>query len=319
MRVTGVARVVVVAALVAASGCAARDARFAARFVKPGEPTASYDEPAAKAAPPPSLQEYTRKLRTLQSKAAPKGSLLPTIESTNPAVSRALVLLAMHESAENHRLAAAAYRRAGVLDFALRHYQRAVALEPCDAVSYDGMARLWRDWGMSDLALSDVHRALFCNQKSAAIYNTLGTILESLGQSAGAHRAYEQAVSIDASAAFALNNLCYLELNAGDETKANAFCQRALALAPDFTAARNNLALLQARNGDLTGAEQQLRSGAQTGTSLYNVGILRLSEGRFDEAAQVFNQAAATDPRLTIARRRYVQARKAAIAAELPQ
>ena len=36
----------------------------------------------------------------------------------------------MHESAENHRLVAAAYRQAGVLDFAFRHFQRAVVLEP---------------------------------------------------------------------------------------------------------------------------------------------------------------------------------------------
>ena len=79
---------------------------------------------------------------------------------------------------------AAAYRKAGVLDYAYRHFQRAAVLEPCDAVSYDGMARLWRDWGMPDLALSEAHRALHCNAKSAEIYNTLGTILEALGQPA---------------------------------------------------------------------------------------------------------------------------------------
>ena len=135
-----------------------------------------------------------RKLRALQSKAAPKNSLLPTIESSNPELARALLLLAMHESAENHRLAASAYRKAGVLDFAYRHFQRAVVLEPCDGVSYDGMARLWRDWGMPDLALSDVHRALNCTEKSAEIYNTLGTILESLGQPRSAERAYRSAV-----------------------------------------------------------------------------------------------------------------------------
>ena len=225
----------------------------------------------------------------------------------------------MHESAENHRLAAAAYHRAGVSDFAFRHYQRAVALEPCDAISYDGMARLWRDWGMPELALSEVHRGIYCNPRSAEIYNTLGTVLEALGQPAGAHRAYERAVAVDANAAFALNNLCYLEMNGGDQARATAFCERALAAAPDLAAARNNLALIRARDGDLAGAEARLRSGAVSGTALYNVGMLRLSEGRYTDAAQIFGQAAAADPRLTIARRRYVQARKAAIAAEQPR
>src|SRR4029453_14295349 len=178
----GVVRIALVAALAGASDCAARDSRFASRFVKPGEPTATYDDPAA-APQKPTLSEYVRKLRALQAKGGPKNSLLPKIESRNPELARALVLLAMHESAENHRLAAAAYRKAGVLDFAYRHFQRAVVLDPCDAVSYDGLARLVRDWGMSDLALSEVHRALKCHKKSAEIYNTLGTVLESLGQS----------------------------------------------------------------------------------------------------------------------------------------
>jgi tetratricopeptide (TPR) repeat protein len=320
MKATGAARCVVLAALVTVSGCAAKEAHFASKFVKPGEPTASYDDPTAKPAPPAqSLQDYARKLRTLQSKAVPRNSFLPTIESTNPELSRALVLLAMHESAENHRLAAAAYRHAGVSDFAFRHYQRAVALEPCDAVSYDGMARVWRDWGMPELALSDVHRALYCNQKSAEIYNTLGTILQALGQGAGAHHAYESAVTLDPNAAFALNNLCYLEMSAGDVGRATAFCERALAAAPDLAAARNNLALIRARDGDLAGAEAGLRAGTVTGTALYNVGVMRLSEGRYAEAAQIFDRASAVDPRLTIARRRYVQARIAAMTVEQPQ
>ena len=306
--------------IAAATGCAAHESRFASRFVKPGEPTATYDDPTAPpVAPEASLQEYARKLRTLQSKAAPKNSLLPTIESTDPTLSRALLLLAMHESADNHRLAAAAYRRTGVPDFAFRHYQRATVLDSCDAVSYDGMARIWRDWGMPDLALSTVHRALYCNPASAETYNTLGTILEALGQPAGAHRAYERAVSLDSHAAFALNNLCYLEMSDGHAVQARAFCQQALTLAPELVAARNNLALIQARSGDLAGSEQRLRTGAVTGTSLYNVGVLRLSEGRYTDAAQIFGQAAAADPRLTIARRRYVQARQAAMAVEQPQ
>jgi Flp pilus assembly protein TadD len=305
-----------VAALVATSGCAAREGgRFASKFVKPGEPTATYDDPAA-APQKPTLSEYVRKLRTLQAKAAPKNSLLPTIESSNAELAKALMLLALRESPETHRLAAAAYRKAGVLDFAYRHFQRAVALEPCDAVSYDGMARLWRDWGMSDLALSDVHRALSCNKKSAEIYNTLGNVLESLGQPAGAERAYRSAIALNPRATFALNNLCYLQMTQGNVAAAAGFCEQALAVDANFAPARNNLALLDARRGDLAGAEQRLRAGTQDGIALYNVGVLRLSQGRYSEAALVFDQAAAAQPSLTIARRRLVQARQAARAAE---
>lgn len=307
-------RVFAVAMLVAASGCAARSDKFASRFVKPGEPTATYDDPNA--APKPVLSEYVRKLRALQSKAAPKSSLQPTIESNNPELARALLLLSMHESSENHRLAAAAYRKAGVLDFAYRHFQRAVVLEPCDASSYDGMARLWRDWGMSDLALSDVHRALNCSKKSAEIYNTLGTVLESLGQQPAAERAYRSAVALNPRATFALNNLCYIQMNRGDGVAAATSCEAALAIDPNFAPARNNLALVEAKRGDLAAAEKRLRGGSASGFSFYNVGVLRLTEKRYEEAALAFDQAAAAQPSLTIARQRSVQARQAARAAE---
>ena len=311
---SGAAQVLAVVTLIAVSGCAARTKGLASRFVKPGEPTADYDDPNV--APKPNLSEYVRKLRTLQSQAAPKNSFLPTIESSNPELARALLLLAMHESAENHRLAAAAYRKAGVLDFAYKHFQRAVTLEPCDGASYDGMARLWRDWGMPDLALSEVHRALNCSKKSAEIYNTLGTVLESLGQQAGAERAYRSAVALNPRATFALNNLCYVQLDQGNAAAAAASCESALAIDPNFAPARNNLALVEAKRGDLASAERRLRQVSGDGVSLYNVGVLRLTERRFAEAALAFDQAAAARPSLTIARQRSVQARQAARAAE---
>jgi tetratricopeptide (TPR) repeat protein len=310
-------RVVAAAALIAVSGCAAREAKFASRFVKPGEPSALFDDPASAPASQAPLSDYVRKVRALQSKAVTKNSLLPTIESSDSTLSKALFALAIRESSEHHRIVAAAYRRAGILDYAYRHYQRASVLEPCDAASYDGMARIWRDWGMPNLALSEVYRALHCNQKSAEIHNTLGTVLEALGQPANARQAYEHAVALDPRATFALNNLCVLEVDAGNAAAAAPYCERALAIDGTFAAARNNLALVEARSGDMAGAERRLRgAGATDAVSIYNVGVMRWSEGRYAEAAAEFGQAAAVQPSLAIARQRLVQARQAARAAE---
>ena len=85
---------------------------------------------------------------------------------------------------------------------------------------------------------------------------------------------------------------------------------------PTSRPARNNLALVEAKRGDLASAEKRLRDGSPTGVSLYNVGVLRLTEGRYADAALAFDQAAAAQPSLTIARQRSVQARQAARAAE---
>jgi len=295
----------------ASSGCAARRSGFSSRFIKPGQPTVTFDEPVK--GPPPQLQEYMRKVRKLQATAAPKSSLLPTLETRDSTLAKALLLVAMQDTAANHRAVSAAYRDAGVLDFAFRHLQRAIALNRCDAAAYDGMARLWRAWGRPDIAMGDAYRAIHCNPDSAEIFNTLGTVMQRLGQNANARRAYERAVALDSHATFALNNLCYLEGSAGHGAEAERFCKLALAESPDFEAARNNLALAYIASENVTAAEQQLLSGDRTADRWYNVGMLRLATGRYREAAEAFDQASTANPSLRIATGRAVQARRAAL------
>ena len=156
------------------------------------------------------------------------------------------------------------------------------------------MARLWRDWGMPDLALTDVHRALHCNQKSAEIYNTLGTILEALGQPAGAERAYERAVALDPRAAFALNNLCYLEMDGGQRVSRGELLRARRSPSTPTSPRRGTTSRSirgEARAISRGGAASADAIGERL--SLYNVGVLRLSEGRYTEAALRFDQAAA--------------------------
>jgi Flp pilus assembly protein TadD len=294
-------------------GCASRSGSLAHRFIKPGEPTVSYGGEAGMT-PAADLADYSRKLRELQIKASPKNSLLPTIESMNPALAEALLRLALEKTPENHRLAAAAYRRAGVHDFAFRHYQRALRLEPCDSAAYEGLARTWRDWGMPDLGLGDAHRAVYCRPNSASAHNTLGTVFESLGQRKHAREAFAFALTLQPDAAFAWNNLCFLSVREGDGAAAERACERALALQPNLLAARTNLALAYAIQGDLSKAEAQLLDGPDPAEAQYNVGMLKMSVGDYAAAAQAFERAAARRPSMGDARRRASRARQLAAA-----
>jgi Flp pilus assembly protein TadD len=300
----------------AASGCASRPGTFAHRFVKPGEPTASYDGPAQ--GREPDLAEYSRKVRELQVKARPKTGLLPTVEQLNPDLAEALLRVASMDTAENHRLAAAAYRRAGVNDYAFRHYQRALRLVPCDSAAFEGLARTWRDWGMPDLGLGDAHRAIYCRPHSASAYNTLGTLLEALGQRKHAREAFQFAVRLQADASFAWNNLCFLSVREGDGPAAQRACERALALQPDMTAARTNLALAYAIQGHVARAEAQLLDSPDPAEAQYNVGILRMSVGDYGAAATAFDRAAVRRPSMWDARRRAEQARQLLAAQKVP-
>lgn len=291
------------------SGCASRRQSFAQRFVKPGTPTVTYDA-AAVEPPRESLAEYGRRLRSLQAMPRTKASLLPTIESQDPRLAAALMALAVQESSEHHRAAAAAYLAAGVRDYAYRHYQRALRLEPCDSAAHEGVARLWRDWGMPDLALGDVYRAIHCRPQSASAHNTLGTILLALGQRANARKAFDFVLLLDRTAAYALNNLCYLSLEEGNPAAAERECARALQMDPTLRPAQTNLALAFAMQGDVARAERRLLDGPDLARSRYDVGVLRMSLGNYREAAEAFEAALEIRPTLAAAARRAAQARE---------
>ena len=310
----GIARVMCVGLLLAAAaGCSARPGGLSTRFVKPGEPTADYADGSA-TAPAPGLQEVTRKIRELQERATPhrKTSLLPTLESQNPQLAAALMRLALLPSAESHRMAAEAYLEAGVADFAFRHYQRALGTAPCDSASFEGLARIWRNWGRPDLGLGDAHRAIYCRPHSASAYNTLGTVLEALGQRKEARTALEFALRLDPKAAFAHNNLCFIAIRDGDGAGAQPACERALELEPGMMTARTNLALALAMQGQMQRAEAVLLEASDRGRGQFNLGILRMSVGNYAAAAKAFDAAAAAKPSSGDAWRRANQARQLA-------
>jgi Flp pilus assembly protein TadD len=174
---------------------------------------------------------------------------LPSLESTDPALSSALLALTIRDDAAAERRVAERYLQLGVLDLASDHYARACRLNPADAVAYDGLARIWRDWGFPALGLGDANRAVYYAPNWAPAYNTLGTLLTELGHRAEARGAYERAIAVDPRAAYAMSNLCYLSLLDGASSAAIEACSAALAIDPNLTAARLNMARARAAGG----------------------------------------------------------------------
>jgi tetratricopeptide (TPR) repeat protein len=246
----------------------------------------------------------------------PKASgFAATLESSDERLKAALALLAVMPTAEVHSQVAMEYRRLRVLDHAQEHFAAAVKLNPKDAVSRDGMARIWRDWGFPNLALPEAQRAVADAPRSATAANTLGTILQALGKFDDAKRWYWRAVTLDANAWYALNNLCYAEIMTR-QPYAIAMCERAVAAAPDSVTARNNMALAHAASGDLDGAKTWFRRATDTATADYNYGIVMMSERKYRDAQEAFRSALLADPDSTLAAARARQARLAADAEE---
>jgi tetratricopeptide (TPR) repeat protein len=270
------------------------------------------------------LEAFIAKIRELSVKPRPpaatgtraaQATQTPTLEGADPELVAARVLLTTAPTAENHRRVAEAYARLGVRDVAYDHFAAALRLNARDAASYDGLARIWRDWGMPDVGIGHAYRAIYYAPDSPAARNTLGTILVRMGQFRPARAAFERALALEPGAAYLLNNLCYATLLDGDRLHAVDRCQRAVAADPALNAARNNLALAYAASGDFGAASREFLLSGDAAAERYNMGVALMATKRYDDAAAAFEDAAALRPWLTLARERAHQARNLAAAA----
>ncbi len=292
-----------------AAGCAShrKPDTLAHRFVRTGQPKIQLGDAVRVKG---SLHEYAQKLRHLTAAAKPQTkSLLPTIETRDPDLSRALMAELILPTAQNHCHVAEQYYRLHILDTAYQRFNRALRVNPTYAPAFEGMARVWRDWGEPGLALGDAHRATYYAPDWAQGWNTLGTVLQAVDRRADARNAYHTAVARDPKAAYAYNNLCYLSVLEGKASRGVAECQAALRLDPTLIATRNNLALAYASTGRIKLAEQVLLEGRDSAVGQYNVGMVRMAQGRYSAAADAFNQARTLKPRWRAAHDRAKQAR----------
>jgi Flp pilus assembly protein TadD len=275
----------------------------------PGPSNGGASSATIAAAPPQdSLETFMRKVRALSEEARPPRVAATTVEGHDRRLAVALAAAAAQPSPETFRMVADEYHRLGVADRAHEYLNRALALNPRDAVTLDALARMWRDWGFAHLGLADAYRALYYAPSWAVARNTLGTIFQALGRRDLARVQYELALQLDPSAAYALNNLCYGWILEGDNRRAAAACLRALELDPGLTAASNNLGLAYAAAGDLEAARVAFDRSGDRPSALYNLGIAYLAKRRYSESVTAFQAAQAARPAMRLAAVRARQA-----------
>jgi protein O-GlcNAc transferase len=286
-------RVVVCLALIAGTvACAPRNGTRAVKSA-----------PAAHAQGPPedSLAVFMDKVRAKSEQARPIKARVGTVEASDPALAAALLAISIEPTPASHRAVAARYVLLGILDVAHEHFSAAVALDPADAASWDGLARIWRDWGFPHLALADAYRAVYHAPDSPTVHNTLGTVLQVLGRRDAARAQFERALALDVNAAYALSNLCHAWRLEGNVSRATEACGQALQLQPDLEPARNNLALAYEAAGDLSSALATLAASTDKARAAYNEGLLHLARREYREALQSFDLARTQRPRFRAA------------------
>jgi tetratricopeptide (TPR) repeat protein len=198
------------AAALLVTGCAARQtAPLTNRFLKAGKPKSEYPAEIFKPRSDDKSQtEESAKARALALRQGPPlRTALPSLEATDATLIAALRDLQAGKSAPRHVAVGDAYRRLGVLDLAVEHYEAAKSLDRRAASAYDGLARVWRDVRRPDFGLPEATRAVHYAPGSPEALNTLGTVLFALGDLVEARKAFEKALAIDPSAGYARQNV----------------------------------------------------------------------------------------------------------------
>jgi Flp pilus assembly protein TadD len=238
-------------------------------------------------------------VRRLSTEARPERPAVKTLEGMDETLKAAIAASIASPTAASYRAVAFEYARWRVSDRAFGYLERALRLDPRDPLTYEALAKLWRDGGLPNVALGDAHRAVYYSNGSARSRNLLGTILQAMGRHREARMEYTRAVALEPGAAYAWSNLCYAWLLEGHADQATASCEAALRADPNLAPAQNNLGLARAQAGDLAGAERAFALAGVRPRALFNVGIVQLADGRFAEAAKSFQLAYEEQPSWT--------------------
>ena len=184
---------------------------------------------------------------------------------------------------------------------ALRHYRRALEINPEYDLATINLANAYRSMGDYKAAILGYERYLEKDPKNAWVRYQLGELYVDLGQLDRAEGAFRQALSDDLRVAAARNALGVIAFRRGDLVRAESEIRAAIAQKPDVRLAHFNLALIAEARGDAPTAirEYQTEIDTQAGAykAAFNLG--KLHEQRRDAAAQesAFRKSLELNPR----------------------
>jgi len=188
----------------------------------------------------------------------------------------------------------------GRYDAAIGAYRQALALDPLDAETREGYARMLARAGRDTLALA-TYRSLLAEQPDfgRAWYN-LGNLYHRSKRPEEAIAAYERALQLDPDREAAWNQLGEVYRAAGDTARAASCYLKALEIVPAYDRALNNLAALRASQGHAAAAESGWRAALAVNPrylpALVNLAILLTNSGRHEEALATWRTVLSVDP-----------------------
>ena len=148
------------------------------------------------------------------------------------------------------------YQRHSQGDFggAIADYDRAIAIDPYNSVTWNNRGCLNIRERRLDAAIDDIQRAIALRDTDPHYYN-LGVALQLKGEAEASLAAYDRAIKIDSTAANFYSNRGFVLHQRGELESALRDFDRAIELRPGYTKAYYQRAHVRSQLGDKVGAE----------------------------------------------------------------
>jgi tetratricopeptide (TPR) repeat protein len=184
---------------------------------------------------------------------------------------------------------------------AIKHYEKALAINPNYAEVINNLGTALLDEGRLDDAAKYYHRAIEIYPDFAEAYNNLGILLTRQGETAEAIEQYRKAIALKPDREEFYNNLGNLLAKQNQTGEAIEQFQKAIEVAPDNAKVRINLANILTAQGRWNEAiEQYQQALKQMPDSIHahnQLGLLLQKRGEFKAAIAQFQKVLELDPR----------------------
>lgn len=232
-------------------------------------------------------------------------------------------LKANPDSLGGRSLLAVTYLQKGMVEQAVKEYEKIVATQPKAAKIHYNLGMLYSQKGDMDKAMAEYEKEIALDGSFPAAYNNLGRILFERGDMVKAEKTFKRALKIDPRYVHALNNLGLVYMEEGRTREAVTEFKKTLEVDPKYEGALKNLALAQDMiekpaetynrlgqiyygQGNITKAEQQFKKALtydpKYTVAMGNLGVIDLRKGNYDEAILRFKKVLTIAPEDSAAR-----------------
>ena len=202
------------------------------------------------------------------------------------------------------------YQRMGGLSEAMAEYRKAIEMDPNHGFAYNNLGTCYERAGLLDQAMAAHEKALGIDSTHAAAHYNLGIVRMKQGAYGEAISRFQRALELNLELIYGHSHLALAYLHIGDYGRAAGEFQLLSRLFPEDPAVWYQLARAEALVGNSGAAaehfEHALRFGGEAYSKMseqdrvfqYNLGVVGMEQGAYDEAIPRFERALELNPEL---------------------